>query len=152
MHSKRLIFKRLIFPLLAILLLAAQGCGPRQARPSRLQDLGNGICQDTVSGLMWQKERSRTIRDLEEAQAQASNLTLGGYNDWRLPTVHELYDLHYLFDLHQAGDCAMDLQGRYWSGEKDGEGMAGAWEIGDQCEPQRRYFTGGQGSVRAVRP
>jgi len=145
--------KRLIFALLAILLLAVQGCGARQARLSRLQELGNGICQDAASGLMWQKERSRTIiRDLEEARAQAQSLELGGYSDWRLPTVHELYELHSLFDLHQAGNCAMDLQGRYWSGEKDGEGMVGAWKIGDQCDPQRRHFTGGRGSVRAVRP
>lgn len=144
--------KRLILPLLALTLLVFQGCGTRQTRLPRLQDLGNGICQDTVTGLMWQKKRSRTIRDLEEARAQAQNLDLGGYGDWRLPTVHELYDLHLLFDLHQAGACAMDLQGRYWSGQKDGEGMAGAWEIGDQCEPQRRHFKGGHGSVRAVRP
>lgn len=143
--------KRFILFLFAFSLFF-QGCGSKHSGMSRLEDLGNHICQDTVSGLMWQKKRGKTILSLEEARAEANNLDLGGYRDWRLPTVQELYDLHFLFDLHQAGECVMDLQGRYWSEDTDGEGVAGAWEIGDQCEPQRRYFAGGHGSLRAVRP
>jgi hypothetical protein len=145
--------RQCILPLLVLLLLAPlSGCAGKSTRTARLQDLGNGICQDTVSGLMWQKERSRSTDSLAEAQHLARTLELGGYRDWRLPTVQELYDLHHLFDLHQAGGCAMELQGRFWSGENEGEGRAGAWEIGDQCEPQRRYFSGQRGAVRAVRP
>lgn len=119
---------------------------------AEIVDLGNGIVQEATSGRMWQKERSRSFRSLEEAQEYAAKLRLGGYTDWRLPTVYELYDLHYLFDLKKAEGLEMKLEGNYWSGEQDGEGMVGSWEIGDQCEPERQYFKKSWGYVRVVRP
>ncbi len=142
----------LILVFLALVLLSLSGCAGKANRQGRLQNLGNGICQDTVSGRMWQIEKSKMTTSLEEAQQYASTLRLGGYSDWRLPTVDELYDLNYLFDLFQNGDCALDRKGNYWSGEKNGEGKAGAWEISDQCDPERQYAPGTQGYIRAVRP
>jgi len=115
-------------------------------------DLGNGVIQEPGEGKMWQKERGRAVNSYEEAVAYVGSLNLGGYSDWRLPTVYELYDLHYLFDLHKADAIKIKLEGNYWSGEKDGEGMAGSWEIGDQCEPTRKYYSKKKGYVRAVRP
>ncbi len=122
------------------------------AADAQIVDLGNGIVQEKISGRMWQKDKSKKFSTLDEAEQYVTNLTLGGYEDWRLPTIYELYDLHYLFDLHKSGDVQMDLKGNYWSGEKDGEGMAGSWEIGDQCEPSRKYYKKKSGYVRAVRP
>ncbi len=101
---------------------------------------------------MWQNEKSQTIKTLEEAQRYIKNLNIGGYTDWRLPTVYELFDLNYNFDIHQNGECVLDRKGRYWSGEKDGEGKVGSWEIANQCDPARQYFSGTDGYVRAVRP
>lgn len=144
--------KNLIFALLLALILFAQGCSGKHPQAVRYQDLGNGIIQDTVSGLMWQGKRSHTIETLAEAQLYVKDLNLGGYTDWRLPTVNELYDLNYNFDLHRNGKCDLALKGRYWSGEKDGEGMAGSWDISNQCDPVRQYFSGTSGYVRAVRP
>lgn len=118
----------------------------------QLVDLGNGIIQETTTGRMWQVQRSRLIRSIEEARQYAADLELGGYTDWRLPTIYELYDLHYLFDLKKNGDVKIELDGNYWAGEKDGEGMVGSWEIGDQCEPERQYFKKKKGYVRVVRP
>lgn len=100
---------------------------------------------------MWQMERSRRFKTYKEAKAFAEQLTLGGYDDWRLPTVYELYDLNDLFDLHQNGDIILDREGNYWSGEKDGDGIIGAWAISDQCDPSRDYEPGKAGYVRAVR-
>lgn len=118
----------------------------------KVVDLGNGIIQEPVTGRMWQKERSQSFATYDEAREYAEQLELGGYTDWRLPTVYELYDLHYLFDLKKGRGVAIKLEGNYWSGEKDGEGMVGSWEIGDQCEPERQYFGKNRGYVRVVRP
>ena len=145
-------YPHLVLVLLAGLLLSLQGCAAKSSQQARLHNLGNGICQDTVSGRMWQIEKSQMTTSLKDAEQYVHALNLGGYSDWRLPSVDELYDLNYLFDLFQNGDCTLDRKGNYWSGEKDGEGKAGAWEISDQCDPVRQYAPGSKGYVRAVRP
>jgi len=129
-----------------------QGSRQASAADALIVDLGNGIVQEKVSGRMWQKDKSKRFETLEEAEHYVANLRLGSYTDWRLPTIYELYDLHYLFDLHKNGDVQMDLKGSYWSGKKDGEGMVGSWEVGDQCEPSRTYYKKKSGYVRAIRP
>jgi hypothetical protein len=53
---------------------------------------GNGTITDLVSGLMWQRDPGAK-KTFIEALSGASTLTLGGYNDWRLPTIKELYSL-----------------------------------------------------------
>ena len=144
----------LVWVLLAVVLFSLQGCaGKSPSSQARLQDLGNGICQDTISGQMWQIEKSKMTTNLKDAEQYASELKLGGYKDWRLPTTNELFGLTYFFDLFQNGDCTIDRKGNYWSSEKDGEGKTGAWEItADQCDPARQYFPSARGYVRAVRP
>jgi len=142
----------LILVFLTLVLLSISGCAGKSNRQARLQNLGNGVCKDKVSGQMWQIEKSKMTTSLQEAQQYASTLRLGGYNDWRLPTMYELYDLNNLFDVFENGDCDLDRKGNYWSGEKDGEGKAGAWEIGDQCDPLRQYAPGTKGYIRVVRP
>lgn len=145
--------KRLFSTLLIALILFSQGCGSKNQQKEQLQDLGNGICRDTASGLLWQRERSRTIQTFAEAEFYVVNLDLGGYTDWRLPTRNELYDLVYLFDLRLNGECALDCEGKFWSAESSGEGVAGGWEISaNQCDPARQYYHGTNGHVRAVRP
>lgn len=135
------------------MLLSLQGCAGKNANP-RLVDLGDGTCQDTLTGQTWQINRSpETVASLDEAQNYIARLNKEGkHQDWRLPTVYELYDLNSLFDLYQNGNCNLSREGKYWSGEKNGEGMVGAWEIAEQCDPERRYAPAGRGYVRAVRP
>lgn len=60
------------------------------AQPSYL-DNGDGTITDLVTGLMWQKSYSEA--SWQDAQDEASNLTTGGYSDWRVPTIKELYSL-----------------------------------------------------------
>lgn len=141
----------MVFASLALFALLS-GCAGRTPESPRFVDLGNGVCQDTKTGAMWQMERTRSMKNIEDARHTAADLKLGGHDDWRLPTIYELYNLNLLKDLHVASSCAMQLGGNYWSDEHGGEGMVGAWEIGDQCDPSRNYAKATRGYVRAIRP
>ncbi|MCL6583859.1 MAG: DUF1566 domain-containing protein [bacterium] len=50
---------------------------------------GDGTVSDVASGLMWQQETVGPM-SWEEALRYCEGLALGGYSDWRLPTVNEL--------------------------------------------------------------
>ncbi len=56
------------------------------------QDNGDGTVTDMNTGLMWQQE-FRGKMTWEEALAGADTCGTGGYSDWRLPTIKELYSL-----------------------------------------------------------
>ncbi len=65
-------------------------------------DNGNGTVTDNVTGLMWQQTpdtngdgviNSSDKMSYDEAVAGAYSLYLGGYSDWRLPSIKELYSL-----------------------------------------------------------
>ena len=58
------------------------------------RDNGDGTVSDLNTGLMWQKafEAGRK-HTLQEARAAARSSRLGGHDDWRLPTIKELYSL-----------------------------------------------------------
>ncbi len=119
---------------------------------SRLIAVDNDLCQDTKTGQMWQVERSRTLRSLAAAQNYTETLQAGGYHDWRLPTVAELYELYIIFDLHENGNCTLQAEGTYWSDEEDLQGRVGSWELDANCDPERQFFPKKKGWVRAIRP
>jgi hypothetical protein len=53
-------------------------------------DNGDGTITDNITGLMWQKAVSTSTFTQPQAVAFCPTLTLGTYNDWRLPTIIEL--------------------------------------------------------------
>ena len=63
----------------------------RENQPS-YTDNGEGTVTDNVTGLMWQKNMGTKI-SFANAAIKADTLTLGGYSDWRIPTIKELYSL-----------------------------------------------------------
>lgn len=62
---------------------------------------------DNVTGLMWEQDMGDKIT-FEDAFLKAENSTLGGYNDWRVPTLKELYSL-ILFTGQVKGEVAIKM-------------------------------------------
>lgn len=60
--------------------------------PPSYTDNGDGTITDNVTGLMWQKEMGEK-RTFEEAAQRAEESSVGGYRDWRVPSIKELYSL-----------------------------------------------------------
>ncbi|MDX1699106.1 MAG: DUF1566 domain-containing protein [Melioribacteraceae bacterium] len=68
----------------------------------KYQDNGDGTITDLVTGLMWSKSPDMDNdgdidaddkMTYDEAIAGASSFNLIGYNDWRLPSIKEMYSL-----------------------------------------------------------
>jgi len=58
------------------------------------QDNNDGTVTDLNTGLMWQQTPDFDNKvTWDQAMARAATLSLGGHNDWRLPTIKELYSL-----------------------------------------------------------
>lgn len=62
------------------------------SNPASYTNHGDGTITDNVTGLMWQQSPGDKVT-YAQALANAQTLTLGGYSDWRLPTITELYSL-----------------------------------------------------------
>jgi hypothetical protein len=54
---------------------------------------GDGTVTDLVTGLMWQQPVASTVYAWADAVAYCPPLSIGGHNDWRLPTEIELVSL-----------------------------------------------------------
>lgn len=63
-----------------------------QEHSPHYKDNGDGTVSDLVTGLMWEKDMGEKIT-FEQAKKKAAELRTGGYDDWRIPTVKELYSL-----------------------------------------------------------
>ena len=55
-------------------------------------DNGDGTITDNVTGLIWERVMGDKI-SFEEAFITAGTSTLGGYTDWRVPSIKEIYSL-----------------------------------------------------------
>jgi hypothetical protein len=56
-------------------------------------DNGDGTVTDEVTELMWQQTPSSGSLNWEEANEYCESLELAGYDDWRMPTLKELYSI-----------------------------------------------------------
>jgi len=59
---------------------------------SAYKDNGDGTVTDLNTGLMWQSDPGEKMT-FKQAVAGAATCRVGGYEDWRLPTIKELYSL-----------------------------------------------------------
>lgn len=58
----------------------------------RYRDNGDGTVSDLNTGLVWQKEVNAKVT-WNDAVAGTRKVHFGGFGDWRLPTIKELYSL-----------------------------------------------------------
>jgi len=88
---------------------------------------------DEVTGLIWQKSEVLAATSKSEAESYCNTLSLGGYDDWRLPESHELFNL---VD-HSASNppfnstyFANTVDAEYWwSATQRADGQANYWAV-----------------------
>lgn len=90
---------------------------------------GNGTITDTVTGLMWQQVDGGEMT-FDKAVTYASDLVLGGFSDWRMPTVLELHSILN----HDKNNPALNTTyftspaaQYWWSSQKQVNDAAKAW-------------------------
>ncbi|MFR9603004.1 MAG: DUF1566 domain-containing protein [Rikenellaceae bacterium] len=57
------------------------------------KDNGDGTISDQNTGLMWQQVPTPEGMTWAQAKEYCENLDLGGYTDWRMPTLKELFSI-----------------------------------------------------------
>ncbi len=62
------------------------------AEPSYTRNSDRTV-KDNVTGLLWQQEHNQQRLDWYSARQACSSLRLGGYQDWRLPSIRELFSI-----------------------------------------------------------
>jgi len=110
----------------------------REHSYSKSGDDTNGIVvKDEVTGLEWQQEISGTYT-YEEALDYCENLEYGGFDDWRVPSMHELVSL---IDLRCFESSCQNIDETYfpntpktffWSSQKkivSGKEPINAWGV-----------------------
>ena len=67
----------------------------------------DGTITDNVTGLMWERDMGEKIT-FDEAFSKAEDSSIGGYTDWRVPSIKELYSL-ILFTGQVSGEQAIEM-------------------------------------------
>ena len=133
----------------------------REHSYSKSVDDTNGIVvKDEVTGLEWQQEISGTYT-YEEAQDYCENLEYGGFNDWRVPSMHELVSL---IDLRCFESNCQNIDETYfpntpktffWSSQKkrraSGSEPINAWVVYFWSGYTDAIYEGNHEAVRCVR-
>ena len=73
-------------------------------------DNGDGTITDNVTGLMWQQNPGEK-KTFSQAVGGAEGFSLAGYDDWRLPTIKELYSLIMFSGVDPSGLTDTDTSG-----------------------------------------
>ena len=117
-----------------------------------LQNMGNGICLDKTTGLMWQIDRGKRFSDLGQVKKYVAGVKLGGYDDWRLTTTQEASGLRGLIAIQANKDCHFPkLKGKYWLFDKKKGTVPARLELECFCRGDFDLVIKDKGFVRLVR-
>ena len=124
------------------------------AKGKLFQIEGGLVCQELKTNKMWQFNKEGPFDSWEEADRYATELKLGGHDDWRLPTRSELFDLFYTHYWKNDGNCMMTHKSEFWVISKGRESSLGHWEDDFLCGPEFNFVEAIReyGFVRAIRP
>ncbi len=95
------------------------------------KDNSDGTVTDIVNGLMWQQSDDGTNRNWQEADQYCNSLGLGEYDDWRLPSVHELESItdSGVFNPSFNNQAFCGTSSFYWSGTSLVDNPDNAWPL-----------------------
>lgn len=133
----------------------AEYCNPDGNYTNRYFDCLEGALCDEATGLMWEKGGSERPLTWDEAGSYIADLNrhrVGGYGDWRLPTIEELLSL--MESSWQNGGLFIDdrfeaAPRTCWSGDIRGPGKA--WKANFHLGYVVDSLTEERNWVRAVR-
>ena len=117
-------------------------------------DNKDGTVSDLTTGLMWQQEPPKSTMNWHEAIKYCSGLTLGGLDDWRLPTLPELFSLiDYSREIPAIDPImgATKVSSGYWSSTTRAGYTDGAWLVGFYYGGVYGGYKSSSFYVRAVR-
>ena len=111
------------------------------------QDHGDGTVTDLNTGLMWQKKPADTRSPWNAAQTVPKSLRLGGHDDWRLPSLKELYSLMdygkgWPYIDTKYFDCALAANAKatqFWTSNKYVAPCAGTQQTGFKGVTERAF-------------
>ncbi|MBF0102389.1 MAG: DUF1566 domain-containing protein, partial [Desulfobacterales bacterium] len=114
--------------------------------------LDQNMVQDMRTGLIWQKQDDGIGKTSSDAKAYADALTLGGYDDWRLPEIDELLTI---VDYNRLSPSITPLfeclSSNYWSGTEVETDPDGAWYVNFSTGYNNINLNSNLYSARAVR-
>ncbi len=114
---------------------------------------GKDAVIDTHSKLMWQYNKSRkSFKTETEAREYVKGLRLGGFSDWRLPTLAERWDMLQIYMYKDNGDINFPKPERqYWTTKTDKGTIALKLDYSCMCRGDQEVEYKPKGYVRAVR-
>jgi hypothetical protein len=130
--------------------------GGQSASFGNYTDNGNGTVTDTNTALMWQKDTALELYNWEQALSYCENLTLAGYDDWRLPNRNELQSI---VDYNRYSPSidpifSSTFSSSYWSSTTGADSPNHAWCVGfvyGGMHSSYKFHTAYLYYVRAVR-
>ena len=109
-----------------------RGGAPSGLPAPRFRARGDGIVEDLLTGLMWQQAEVASPMDWGQALQGAEGLTLGGFQDWRLPNLRELRSLNDESRTSPSIDPVAfpgAKSGRYWTSTLQNNRATHAWFV-----------------------
>lgn len=115
--------------LVLVLIIESLSDEPLKATCKRDDSKGIVVCQDKINGmLIWQDEYNKVTKNQQGSKKYCQNLKYAGYDNWRLPSPHELLSIvdrtRREPSINQAFKYTNSAQYWYWTSGFNAKGNA----------------------------